>query len=83
MNLWDLAVFLGVSAALLASSFRALRSGESFLVADRSVGFWPLVATLVMTEFNTATLLAFAAVGYRAGPRAIGLSAVFLIGLAW
>ncbi len=83
MESWDLSVFLGVSISMLTISLRASRRGESFLVADRSVGFWPLVATLVMTEFNTATLLAFAAVGYRAGPRAIGLSAVFLIGLAW
>ncbi len=83
MEPWDFGVFLGVSLSMLAMSLRASRRGASFLVADRSVGFWPLVATLVMTEFNTATLLAFAAVGYRAGPRAIGLSAVFLIGLAW
>lgn len=83
MEPWDFGVFLGVSLSMLTMSLRASVRGASFLVADRSVGFWPLVATLVMTEFNTATLLAFAAVGYRAGPRAIGLSAVFLIGLVW
>jgi len=56
---------------------------EEFLVADRSVGLFPLVATLVMTEFNTSTLLAFSAAGYRVGPMAIALPFVFLVGLAF
>src|SRR6056297_767366 len=68
---------------MLGMSLRGAKRGETFLVADRAVGFLPLVATLVMTEFNTATLLAFSAVGYVVGPRAIGLSAVFLVGLTW
>lgn len=79
----DIIVFGIVALLMLGLSFRNARHGETFLFADRSVGFFPLVATLVMTEFNTATLLAFSAVGYVVGPRAIGLSAVFLIGLAW
>ncbi len=79
----DIAVFLIVAAIMLGVSLRGAKRGETFLVADRAVGFLPLVATLVMTEFNTATLLAFSAVGYVVGPRAIGLSAVFLVGLAW
>lgn len=83
MDGWDLAAFALTTAMLLGGSFIGARSAQTFLVADRRVGFFPLTATLVMTEFNTATLLAFAAVGYRAGPRAIGLSAVFLIGLLW
>jgi solute:Na+ symporter, SSS family len=37
----------------------------------------------VMTEFNTSTLLAFSAFGYRVGPMAVGLPLVFLVGLAW
>jgi len=79
----DIVVFALVAAIMLGMSLRGAKRGETFLVADRAVGFLPLVATLVMTEFNTATLLAFSAVGYAVGPRAIGLSAVFLIGLAW
>lgn len=79
----DILVFTIVAAIMLAVSLRGAQRGETFLVADRAVGFVPLVATLVMTEFNTATLLAFSAVGYIVGPRAIGLSAVFLVGLAW
>jgi len=79
----DLIVFGMVVLLMLGLSFRGAERGETFLFADRGVGFFPLVATLVMTEFNTATLLAFSAVGYLVGPRAVGLSAVFLIGLAW
>jgi Na+/proline symporter len=54
---------------------------EDFLVADRRLSLFPLVATLVMTEFNTSTLLAFSAAGYRAGPMALALPLVFLVGL--
>lgn len=60
---------------------RAAASADAYLVADRSVGLWALVATLVMTEFNTSTLLAFSATGYSAGPMAIALPLVFLVGL--
>ena len=56
---------------------------RAFLLADRAVGLFPLVATLVMTEFNTSTLLAFSAAGYRAGPMALALPLVFLIGLGF
>lgn len=62
---------------------RRAASAREFLLADRSVGLFPLVATLVMTEFNTSTLLAFSAAGYRAGPMALTLPLVFLIGLAF
>ena len=36
-----------------------------------------------MTEFNTSTLLAFSAAGYTAGPMALALPLVFLVGLAF
>jgi SSS family solute:Na+ symporter len=74
------AAFLGV---VLWHSRHTMRSERSFLVADRSVGLFALVATLVMTEFNTSTLLAFSAAGYRAGPMALALPMVFLIGLGF
>ncbi len=70
-------------AALLAAGAWRSRCPEDYLLAGRKVGFLPLVATLVMTEFNTSTLLAFSAFGYRVGPMAIGLPLVFLVGLAW
>lgn len=77
----DLAGFALVIAPLLFLARRAASVPDEFLVASRSVGLVPLVATLVMTEFNTATLLAFSAAGYRAGPMAVSLPLVFLVGL--
>src|SRR5688572_17751992 len=79
----DLAGFASFLALLAWASRRRAASAHEFLVADRSVRLFPLVATLVMTEFNTSTLLAFSAAGYRAGPMALTLPLVFLIGLAF
>ncbi len=70
-------------AALGFAGIRLTRRPQDYLLADRRIGFFPLVATLVMTEFNTSTLLAFSAFGYRAGPMSVGLPLVFLVGLAW
>ncbi len=81
MNGLDLVGFAAIIALLVLVGRRGTVSAESYLVADRSVGFVPLVATLVMTEFNTSTLLAFSAAGYRAGPMALALPFVFLVGL--
>jgi Na+/proline symporter len=64
----DLAGFAAVLALLLWVGRRATTSADAYLVADRSIRLFPLVATLVMTEFNTSTLLAFSAMGYSAGP---------------
>lgn len=75
--------FAAVAGALVAFGLTRARSTEAYLVADRRVGPFALVATLVMTEFNTTTLLAFAGFGYRVGPTAVGLSGVFLVGLVW
>lgn len=60
---------------------RKVRDGESYLLAGRKTGLFALVATLVMTEFNTSTLLGFSAAGYFGGLRALYLPLVFLIGL--
>lgn len=83
MNLPDLVGFGAILALLLAVGIRRARSADSYQVADRNLGFWALVATLVMTEFNTSTLLAFSATGYRAGPMALALPMVFLVGLVF
>jgi len=80
LDLLGFAAFLGL---LVWASRRRAATAREFLVADRSVGLFPLVATLVMTEFNTSTLLAFSATGYRAGPMALALPLVFLIGLGF
>lgn len=79
----DLSTFLIFCGLLVAVGWRRAASAESYVVAGRTLGLVPLVATLVMTEFNTSTLLAFAASGYSAGPMAIALPMVFLVGLAF
>jgi solute:Na+ symporter, SSS family len=82
-SLADIVGFLALPCALAWYSWRVSRRDESFLLADRALGLLPLVATLVMTEFNTSTLLAFSALGYSAGPMALALPLVFLIGLGF
>ena len=79
----DIVGFAAFLTLLAVASWRRARSAQAFLVADRSLGLFALVATLVMTEFNTSTLLAFSAAGYRAGPMALALPLVFFIGLAF
>jgi Na+/proline symporter len=82
-TLADIAGFAAVAAVLAWAARRRVQRDDAFLVADRAVGLFPLVATLVMTEFNTSTLLAFGAAGYVAGPMALALPLVFLVGLAF
>lgn len=82
-SLADLLGFSGLLALLVWFSRRSAASPGEFLIADRAVGPFPMVATLVMTEFNASTLLAFSAAGYRAGPMALALPLVFLVGLAF
>ncbi len=79
--LLDLLGFAVVLGAIATVGWRRAGSDAEYVVAGRRLALVPLVATLVMTEFNTSTLLAFAAAGYRAGPMAIALPAVFLVGL--
>ncbi len=75
--------FLSLLAVIIWHGVRRADRQTTFLLADRAVGLFPLVATLVMTEFNTSTLIAFSAAGYRAGPMALALPLVFLIGLGF
>jgi len=80
--------FTCIIALVLYGLWSSLKvcSESSYLLANRSVRLFSLVATLVMTEFNTATLLSFSAAGYYANFWALSLSLVFLIGLlfyAW
>ncbi|HZA36404.1 MAG TPA: hypothetical protein VE505_15815, partial [Vicinamibacterales bacterium] len=83
LSIVDWIGFIGLLAVILWSGARVASRESTFLVADRALGLFPLVATLVMTEFNTSTLLAFSAVGYRVGPMALALPLVFLIGLGF
>lgn len=77
----DIIAFGAFLLLLAGAGWRRASSAASFTVASRELSLFPLVATLVMTEFNTSTLLAFAAAGYGAGPMAVALPAVFLVGL--
>ncbi|MEP7381286.1 MAG: hypothetical protein ABI910_06335 [Gemmatimonadota bacterium] len=81
MSALDLAGFVAILGVLVWVGHRSAVTADAYLIADRSVRLLPLVATLVMTEFNTSTLLAFSAAGYTAGPMAIALPFVFLVGL--
>jgi SSS family solute:Na+ symporter len=82
-SLADLFGFVLLLMLLAVAGWRRASDAAAFTVASRGLAFWPLVATLVMTEFNTSTLIAFAAVGYSAGPMAVALPAVFLVGLTF
>ena len=80
----DLIAFIGILIALvLIGLFRnkTVQSEESYLYAKRECGLWPLTCTLVMTELNTSTLLAFSGLGYIVGKRALYLPVMFLVGL--
>lgn len=68
-------VFVGIRES------KKVKDDSSYLLANRKTGLFALVATLVMTEFNTSTLLGFSSAGYSAGLWALTLPFVFLIGL--
>lgn len=44
-----------------------VRSSDDYLVAGRNLGLLVLAGTLVMTEFNTTTMISYSAFGYTAG----------------
>lgn len=46
---------------------RNVRDSQDFLVAGRSLGLFTLIATVVMTEFNTATMVGYSSFGYQSG----------------
>ncbi len=84
MDLWNSTVFIlfilfMVVAGLLKSKW--VKSENQYLLANRNTRLFALVATLVMTEFNTATLIAFSGLGYAAGWWALTLPFIFLLGL--
>ena len=60
---------------------RKVASESSYLFAERKCSTWELTCTLVMTELNTSTLLAFAGLGYIGGGYALFFPLVFLVGL--
>ena len=60
---------------------KSIQDEKSYLLANRNITFFPLLATLVMTEFNTSTLIGFSSVGGLVGLWGILLPSVFLFGL--
>lgn len=84
MDIWINGIILIVLAgALLRYTFNhsSDNNAQAYSVASRNVGVFALTATLVMTEFNTATLISFSSLGYISGLKALALPSVFLIGL--
>ncbi|TGL61941.1 hypothetical protein EHQ58_04870 [Leptospira ognonensis] len=62
---------------------KKFNSEETYLLAGKNTKLFPLVATLVMTELNPSTLIAFSGAGYYAGIWALMLPFVFLVGLGF
>lgn len=62
---------------------RQIVTRDAYLLANRHTGLFGLVATLVMTELNTSTLISFSAAGFLAGDWAIVLPLIFLVGLTF
>jgi len=84
MTRFDLLLLISVLGILLLVGVwgaRKVDTEEEYLLAKRQVGLFSLTATLVMTEFNTSTLIAFSSMGYVASLWALTLPMVFLIGL--
>ncbi len=63
------------------SSQKNTHSAQSYFVSNKKTSLFALIATLVMTELNTSTLVGFASLGYSYGHSAVTLALVFLIGL--
>ena len=84
MNVLDCIVFfLAIALLITSGSFqlKKVKNEEDYLFASRKSSFFALTCTLVMTEFNTSTLISFSGLGYLAGVRSLLMPGIFLIGL--
>lgn len=84
MEAANIIIFTGLIALLVLTGLlrsRKVHTENQYLLAGRKTGLFALCATLVMTEFNPATLIAFSSVGYSARWWGITLPCVFLFGL--
>ena len=79
--LLTLFVFLCSLAILYELIYNPHRDALDYSLGRRDIGLIGLTATLVMTEFNTATLISFSSLGYLAGLKALALPGIFLIGI--
>lgn len=86
MPVFDFLGFLLVIALFALSGIwqaSKVKTKEAYLIANRHTGLFALVATLVMTELNTSTLISFSSAGFFAGDWALTLPLVFLVGLTF
>ena len=81
MNLLFFSLAFAIIIIYSRRASRQVNSTDDYLLAGRRTRLFPLVATLVMTEFNTSTLISFSSMGYLAGYWALALPLVFLFGL--
>ncbi|RDI42072.1 sodium:solute symporter family protein [Aquicella lusitana] len=84
MTAWNIILFFFfLSLMIIAGQIRSaqVKSESQYLLANRKTRLFALIATLVMTELNTSTLLAFSGMGYLTSWWALSLPLVFLIGL--
>ncbi len=84
MTVFDFLLFFGVIAFFIAVGIyksKLIQTESAYLFGERSTKWVALTATLVMTEFNSATLISFSSLGYAAGFWALTLPFIFLIGL--
>jgi Na+/proline symporter len=84
MAFLDLFIFISVISLLIGAGIyrsKQIQSESSYLFAERKTKWAALTATLVMTEFNSATLISFSSIGYAAGYWALLLPFIFLFGL--
>lgn len=84
MSILDCISFSFVIVLLLISGIyksQKIRSESAYLFAERRTKWAALTATLVMTEFNSATLISFSSLGYGVGFWALILPFIFLFGL--
>lgn len=73
--------FLLIMLLIGVYASRRVKNEGSYLLANRKVGLFALTATLVMTELNTSTLLAFSSFGHSVGWWGLSMASVFLVGL--
>jgi solute:Na+ symporter, SSS family len=81
VDLWVCGLMIFFLIGLGVYRGRPVSKESTYLLADRKTGLLAMTATLVMTEFNTSTLISFSSLGFSAGFWALWLPAIFLIGL--
>ncbi len=80
-----LVIFLVLTILFLVGNHTANKTNNqaAYLVANRNIGLFPLMATLIMTEFNATTFVSHAAAGYSTGLRALVLPGILFICLTF